>query len=178
MCSRFELKGDSAAVGAALALRRPPPWPDADTFRPTDRALVIGRTQGRLLSWGLPVDWDARPVINARMETVPDKPLFRRLLGKRVLVPATAWWEWDAARRKMRLARADGALMTFAGLYDGDSFVILTRPALAGIRAVHERMPLLVDGRWLEGGPPQPVEPDIAAVPDLQAPPPQSELFS
>ena len=176
MCSRFELRRPLAGIPARCQPRVPPPWPDAVEFRPTDRALVLGRAEGRLLSWGLRVDWDARPLINARMETVPDKPLFRRLLGKRVLVPASAWWEWDAAKVRMRLHRADGDLMTFAGLFDGECFVILTRAAIPAVRAVHDRMPLLVDERWLAGGAPQPVEAEIAVAAD-QPPASQRDLF-
>lgn len=176
MCSRYELSAGSREAVGRLGPTLPPPWPQAEVFRPTDSALVLGRGQGRLLSWGLRVDWDARPVINARMETVPDKPLFRRLLGRRVLVPASAWWEWDAARTRMRLARADGGVMTFAGLHDGERFVILTRAASAHLQGVHDRMPLLVDGRWLEGGAPQPAEAEIAVAADPE-PRPQGDLF-
>lgn len=174
MCSRFELNEQARPQVVSLGLTLPPPWPNATEFRPTDRALVVGRAEGRLLSWGLRVTWDKAPVINARMESVPDKPLFRRLLGKRILVPASAWWEWDAAKTKMRLSRADGALMTFAGLYDGDTFVILTRAATPDLQGVHDRMPLLVDGRWLGGGAPQPVEAGISVSAEAR---PQGDLF-
>ncbi len=176
MCSRFELSEEVRTLFVSLGLTVPPPWPNATLFRPTDRALVVGRGQGRLLSWGLRVDWDKAPIINARMESVPDKPLFKRLLGKRILVPASAWWEWDAAKTKMRLARADGGLMTFAGLYDGDTFVILTRAATPDLHHVHDRMPVLVDRRWVEGGPPLPLDAEITVTVDA-APKPQGDLF-
>lgn len=176
MCSRFELNEPARGQVASLGLTLPPPWPNATEFRPTDQALVVGKSEARLLSWGLRVEWDKAPVINARMESVPDKPLFRRLLGKRVLVPASAWWEWDAARTKLRLCRSDGGLMTFAGLYDGDRFVILTRAATPDLQRVHDRMPLMVDRRWLEGGAPQPLEAEISVTADA-APKPQGDLF-
>ncbi|MBI2241220.1 MAG: SOS response-associated peptidase family protein [Magnetospirillum gryphiswaldense] len=174
MCSRFELNGQVRSQVVSFGLTLPPPWPNATEFRPTDRALVVGRAEGRLLSWGLRVAWDKAPVINARMESVPDKPLFRRLLGKRILVPASAWWEWDAAKTKMRLSRSDGGLMTFAGLYDGDTFVILTRTATPDLQGVHDRMPVLADHRWLAGGAPQPVEAEISVTAEAR---PQGDLF-
>jgi len=176
MCARFELSEEVRALFVSLGLTVPPPWPNATEFRPTDRVLVVGRREARLLSWGLRVAWDKAPIINARMESVPEKPLFRRLLGKRALVPASAWWEWDTAKTKMRLSRADGGLMTFAGLYDGDSFVILTQAAVPELQHVHDRMPLLVDRRWLDGGAPQPVEAEINVTVDA-TPKPQGDLF-
>lgn len=174
MCSRFELNEQARPHFVSLGLTLPPPWPNATEFRPTDQALVVGRAEGRLLSWGLRVEWDKAPIINARMESVPDKPLFRRLLGKRVLVPASAWWEWDVAKTRMRMARSDGGLLTFAGLHDGERFVILTRAATPELQAVHDRMPVLVDRRWLEGGAPQPVDVGISVTAQGK---PQGDLF-
>lgn len=176
MCSRFQLNHPLAEIMARFHLRVPPPWPNATEFRPTDRALVVAADGARLLGWGLKVEWDNSPLINARVETVREKPTFRRLLGNRLLVPASAWWEWDGAKVKMRLAPTDGGLLSFAGLYDGDRFVILTGAATPDLAPVHDRMPLLVDERWLQGGAPRVVETPIVAVID-QPPPRQADLF-
>jgi putative SOS response-associated peptidase YedK len=176
MCSRFQLNHPLAEIMTRFHLGVPPPWPNATEFRPTDRAMVVAADGAHVLRWGLKVEWDSSPLINARVETVRDKPTFRRLLGNRLLVLASAWWEWDVAKVKMRLAATDGRLLSFAGLYDGDTFVILTRAATPDIATVHDRMPLLVDERWLQGGAPQMVETPIMAVMD-QPPPRQPDLF-
>lgn len=176
MCSRFELNHSFAAITERFRLRLPPPWPNATEFRPTDRAVVVADGGAHVLRWGLKVEWDSSPLINARVETVRDKPTFRRLLGNRVLVLSSAWWEWDAAKVKMRLAAKDGRLLCFAGLSDGGSFVILTGAATPDIAPVHDRMPLLVDERWLHGGAPHVVETPIVALVD-QKPPRQPDLF-
>lgn len=176
MCSRFQLNHPLAAISERFCLRLPPPWPHKTEFRPTDRALVVADDGAHVLRWGLKVEWDNSPLINARVETVRDKPTFRRLLGNRLLVLASAWWEWDPAKVKMRLSPSDGRLLCFAGLRDGDSFVILTRAAPPDIAPVHDRMPLLVDERWLQGGAPQGVETPIVAAMD-QPPPRQPDLF-
>lgn len=176
MCSRFQLNHPLAEIMARFHLGVSPPWPNVTEFRPTDRAVVVAADGAHMLRWGLKVEWDKAPLINARVETVRDKPTFRRLLGNRLLVPSSGWWEWDETKVKMRLAPMDGQLLCFAGLRDGDTFVILTGAATPDIARVHDRMPLLVDERWLHGGAPHVVETPIAALID-QPPPRQPDLF-
>lgn len=150
MCSRFELKRPAGDFFARFGLRGPPPWPDREEVRPTDAALVIGPGgAARLLHWGLAAAWNKGPLINARAETLSERSSFNRLLGARVLVPATSWWEWrkesdGKTRTRMRLGLADGGLFCFAGLVDGDRFTIVTCAAAAGIAAVHDRMPVVL----------------------------------
>lgn len=165
MCSRFELKRPVGDVFvrfglANFGLRAPPPWPNRDEVRPTDAALVIGPCgAARLLHWGLAVPWDKGPLINARAETLAERPSFSRLLRARVLVPATAWWEWrknadGKTRTKMRLSLADGGLFCFAGLVEGGHFTIVTCDAAPGIAAVHARMPVVLapqaEAAWID----------------------------
>ena len=94
-------------------LDTPPPVPNTDDMRPTDQALIIDGTGPRLMRWGLTVTWDKKPLINARAETLAEKPTFRPLLEQRCLVPMTAYLEWrkadDGSKRKNRIAPADGA---------------------------------------------------------------------
>ena len=128
--------------------------------RGTNRALVIaGGRRARLLVWGLPATWNGKPLINARAETLARKKTFRPLLGNRCLVPATAYFEWRGEGRhklKMRIAPADGGLMAFAGLTDGDHFTIITCAPAPAIAHIHDRMPVILDagaeGPWLDLG--------------------------
>ena len=143
--------------------------------------------QLRLLTWGLVPSWskDTRTglrMINARAESVLDKPGFARAAAsRRCLVPADGWYEWQAspvatdAKGKPRkqpffLHRADGDLVTFAGLYefwrdkavtdDGDpdawltTFTIITTAAEPGLDRIHDRQPLVLDredwAQWLD----------------------------
>lgn len=135
MCSRFEQNGQA--------------------IRPTDRAAVLTAGGPKFLRWGLAVTWDSKPLINARAETLEHKPTFRRLLVNRLAVPAGCWWEWQG-KRKFRLGLADGQDMRFAGLFDGEDFVIVTRAAAPSLAHVHERMPVAMTGEqagvWLDGG--------------------------
>ncbi|MGE5506728.1 MAG: SOS response-associated peptidase [Actinomycetota bacterium] len=157
MCSRFELNAPARVVMARFCLKVPPPLPNRAEVRPTDAALVVGSDGPRLGRWGLEVDWDKRPLINARAETLAAKPTFRRLLGSRVLVPATLWWEWrkeGKARHKMRLKPEAADLFAFAGLADGERFTLVTCEACTAAAHVHDRMPVVLDpaaeAAWLD----------------------------
>lgn len=145
MCSRFELNAGSGELARRFGLSVPPPLSGSE-LRPTDAVPVIGPSGAAPMPWGLEVEWQPGPLINARAETLAAKATFRPLLaGGRVLVPATGWWEWPN-RRKTRIAPAGKGLFAFAGLTDGRRVVIVTcapSPELAG---VHDRMPVVLDG--------------------------------
>ncbi len=133
-----------------FALDEPPPVPNTDDMRPTDQALIIDAGGPRLQRWGLAVSWDKKPLINARAETLAEKPPFRPLLEKRCLVPMTAYLEWrkaeDGSKRKNHIALAGGHTAAFAGLTDGDAFTIVTCPPAQGIAHIHNRMPVILTG--------------------------------
>jgi len=148
MCSRFELNASPREVAARFGLALPPPMPNRAEIRPTDLALAIGADGARLLRWGLAVEWGKRPLINARAETLARRRSFKGLLGTRVLIPASAWWEWrpavDGAKIKVRLRPAEAGLFALAGLADGDRFTIATCAAAPDIAAIHDRMPAVL----------------------------------
>lgn len=176
MCSRFELNVAAADLMARFGLTVPPDE-DAATraalaalprteIRPTDRVPVIGpRRVPVALPWGFAVDWDPKPLINARAETLAEKPTFRRFTGNRCLVPATAFFEWAPApgapprarKRRHRIGRADGGpLYAMAGLVnDQGRFTVITRPATGQMAAIHDRMPAILadaaaEAAWLD----------------------------
>jgi putative SOS response-associated peptidase YedK len=157
MCSRFELNAQAREVAARFGLALPPPLPNAAEIRPTDLALAIAADGARLLPWGLAVDWDKRPLINARAETLPRRATFRRLLQSRVLIPASAWWEWRSAGKrkiKVRLRPEEPGLFALAGLSDGERFTIATCAAPPAIAGIHDRMPVVLpagaEAAWLD----------------------------
>jgi putative SOS response-associated peptidase YedK len=120
-----------------------------------------------LLRWGLVPHWArdlkaTRQPINARAETLATSPMFRDALARRrCLVPADAFYEWQAneagklpAKLPWAIARADGAPLVFAGLWDGwrgadgtvlRTFTIVTTQANDTLRALHERMPVILE---------------------------------
>lgn len=125
---------------------------------PTERAAVIAQrpngTCATVMQWGYPLN--GKLLINARSETLMEKPLFRKSLsGGRCLVPCTGFFEWKGEGRQKQkfLIRPEGVRFFYlAGLFsrfvvDGhtsDRFVIVTAPASEAMREIHPRMPLIV----------------------------------
>ena len=170
MCGKFEVKAAMEKVKKRFGLKLSPPPPQGIEMAPTDRILTIdgqsGQARGRLLGWGLKVDWDSKPLINARAETLSTKATFRPLLQRRCLVPATAYFEWaqppgfgpGAAKQKMRIHAKDRELFAMAGLIgeDGDSVTIITCTPAPEIATLHDRMPVILNPQdetaWIDTG--------------------------
>jgi putative SOS response-associated peptidase YedK len=117
-----------------------------------------------VVRWGLLPHFakDARPAgrpINANAETVARSRLFRdAFAARRCLVPADAFYEWKQdcgrSRQPFAVARADGAPMAFAGLWERwrapnglveRTFAIVTTAANADMAGLHDRMPVIVE---------------------------------
>jgi putative SOS response-associated peptidase YedK len=112
------------------------------------------------LRWGLIPFWakDAKigyRTINARIETVAEKPAFRAAVARRrCLVPADGWYEWRAepGGKQPYLIAPAATPFSFAGLWERwdkgpepvESFTILVGPAAPGIAGIHDRMPMIV----------------------------------
>ena len=118
---------------------------------PSREAPVLVAEHGRVTAvfqrWGIP-GWRGGLVINARAETVCDKPMFRRsMAGQRCVIPATGYYEWDSAHHKYFFQRSNTPLY-LAGIYDNvdgqDCFVVLTTAPNDSVRDVHDRMPLIL----------------------------------
>lgn len=179
MCGRYSLTdlGD-----VLLRLFELPELPDGYRPRyniaPTQRATAIiaanGQRRAELFRWGLIPSWakDAaigNKMINARAETVAEKPAFRTALRRRrCLIPADGFYEWQARggrKQPVRFVSADGGILAFAGLWEcwrpgGESepelrsFTILTTAANDFVRTVHDRMPVILPASafdlWLD----------------------------
>lgn len=135
------------------------------------------------LKWGLIPFWakdlgSVKAVINARCETVAEKPFFRQALQKRrCLIPADGFYEWRRHNKQkipMYIHIPDRSLFAFAGLWEewtspeGEvlrTCTIITTAANEKMSAVHDRMPVIVqpqdEGIWLD--------PDLKDLAKLQA---------
>ncbi|MEO3474495.1 SOS response-associated peptidase [Roseomonas sp. CAU 1739] len=137
---------------------------------PTQDGLVLRRhpeTGARhldALRWGLVPRWAKDPsggarMINARSETVAEKPAFRDAFAKRrAIAVADGFYEWDqhtakGAKQPFAIAMADGAPMPLAALWEGwrapdgtilRSFTILTTVAVPELAGLHDRMPVIL----------------------------------
>jgi putative SOS response-associated peptidase YedK len=126
----------------------------------------------KTMRWGLVPSWSRDPaignqMINARCETLDQKPSFKQLLARnRCLIPADGFFEWvriGKGKIPMRVRMRDQKPFTMAGLWDlwsdpdGEmlySFTIITVPANKLLRPIHDRMPLILDpgvaNQWLD----------------------------
>ena len=120
-------------------------------IRPTNMAPVLigeGNTmRPRLLSWGFRTAKSL--VINARAETVREKPLFRNAITQnRCVIPSSGFYEWDAAKRKYRFTLPGNSTLYMAGIFSDfegvPCFCILTTAANASMESIHDRMPLVL----------------------------------
>ena len=157
MCSRYEQNAPPTSISPRFGLAVPTDLPRPEV-RPTDRALVIGQGGASVQVWGLKAAWDGSPLINARAESIHEKPSFKGLVQSRVLVPATSWWEWmqspkGKSGRKMRLRPKELDLFAFAGLSDGERFTILTCDAPPEMNPMNDRAPVILarqdEADWL-----------------------------
>lgn len=170
MCGRYAAFLPAEAVARLFHTVNPlpnaaPSW----NVAPTQSAMVVRRhpeTGARhldLLQWGLLPSWTKDPAkaqrpINARSETIATSGLFRGAFkSRRCIVPADAFYEWQAiegGKQPHAIARIDGQPMAFAGLWEGfrfpdgsiaRTFTIATTNANADVRALHERMPVILE---------------------------------
>lgn len=147
MCARFEIDIKDAAMEDIV--RRAGADAEAGEIRPGMRAPVLTAADAapRLLGWGY-----ARPhgglVINARSETVCERPMFRGdFLYRRCLVPASGFYEWSRGKDKYFFRRPDGRMLFMGGVYrdEDERFVVLTVPAVPPVSPIHDRIPVLID---------------------------------
>lgn len=125
---------------------------------------VIGKGGDRLLipmHWGFSSSKGQKPLINARGETIFEKPSFSGAAQRtRCLVVATGWYEWKAPRQPYYIFRSDQMPMAMAGLYrqteNGLAAVVVTRSATDDLGEIHHRAPLLLGeaemAAWLNPG--------------------------
>jgi putative SOS response-associated peptidase YedK len=178
MCGRFTLATPPALLAEVFELSDVPDLAPRYNIAPTQWSPVIRSSAAAparglaLLRWGLIPPWATDPaigsrLINARAETVADKPAFRGAFRhRRCLVPADGFYEWakvGPARQPWHFRRADGAPFALAGLWerwrgpdgaDVETFTILTTEANDVVRPVHPRMPVILPAdayaAWLD----------------------------
>jgi putative SOS response-associated peptidase YedK len=190
MCGRYSNTADPNQIAAALGLAGAPDPETVGRFNvaPTQEVLAAvgrdGKQEVRTMRWGLVPRWSDGPtdkrvggrMINARVETVWEKPAFARLVRdqrRRCLVVADGFYEWRPAERPkaprlaVHFALPDREPFAFAGLSDlwwpsrdddGEplrSCTIIVGPATQPVEAIHDRQPMILDtpekrAAWLD----------------------------
>ncbi len=201
MCGRFTLALPAETVQAFLGLATRPQLAPRFNIAPT-QPVAVARLQTatgdrilELVRWGLIPHWASDPtigarLINARAETLAQKPAFRSSFRqRRCLIPADGFYEWQktaGGKQPYHIRRLDGGPMAMAGLWDswqapdGDpisSCAIITTAANDLVRPIHDRMPVLLPPEnfelWLD-----PAVSDTARLSELLAPAPATGLIA
>ncbi len=192
MCGRFGLDLPPKSAMQVFGLEQVADYAPRLNIAPgTDICAILLQNTGgrvpRLLRWGLVPHWAKSPgdsrdprtgprMINARAETVAQKPSFRAAFrNRRCLIPATVFYEWrklERGKQPYAMAMADNAPFAMAGIWarwqdpaapeggELHSVCIVTTEANELLRPVHERMPVIVPPRewdvWLGSAPGDP----------------------
>jgi putative SOS response-associated peptidase YedK len=178
MCGRFTREmtwAEVAAFSRGLDLIVPETEPEPSwNVCPTQDSWVLAPQEGggafaRTMRWGLLPPWakDAKlgaSMINARLETVANKPAFRKAWqARRCLVPATGYYEWrleHGIKQPYWIHDLDSPVLMFAGLWenwkqpDGEwlqTFSLITRAAVDPMSQLHDRTPLMLQAPALAG---------------------------
>ena len=167
MCGRFTLHTPESRIREAFHLEHEEPLGLIPRFNiaPSQPIPIIRDTEtGQemvMARWGLVPHWSKEPktrysTINARIETVAEKPVYRSSFQhRRCLIPADGFYEWkvlNGHKIPHYIRPADGKVFAFAGLWDhweGDgkrleSCSILVMPANEVMKSLHERMPAII----------------------------------
>ena len=176
MCGRYTIIAKAVEIEKRFNIEVPELYTPRYNAAPTQILPVITNKQPEGLSffqWGLVPSWskDTRigaKMINARAETLHEKPSFKNALNKRrCLVLADSFYEWKKATKKSkipyRILLKSKELFAFAGLWEEykveneevlHTFTIITTQANSTISSIHERMPVILEkdkeNQWLD----------------------------
>jgi putative SOS response-associated peptidase YedK len=181
MCGRFTLRARVQDIREEFALKRAIELAERYNIAPTQQISAVrqgadGERELVSLKWGLIPSWAkddkiAYSTINARAETVVDKPAFRSAFKRRrCLIPADGWYEWKVTggtkskptKQPYRMHRPDDRPFGMAGLWERwehggkaiESCTIIVTSANARLSSIHDRMPCIIShddyGLWLD----------------------------
>jgi putative SOS response-associated peptidase YedK len=181
MCGRFAFYSPSEATAALFGVETSTEVEPRYNIAPTQFIAAIRHDDDNapelaMLRWGLVPFWAKDPsignrMINARSETVAEKPSFRDAYRKRrCLILADGFYEWRKeadAKTPYFISQKDGTPFAFAGLWESwssketdetlQTTAIITAAASDMMAELHHRMPVVIDpgaaGRWLDGDP-------------------------
>jgi putative SOS response-associated peptidase YedK len=183
MCGRFTLTAARQRLQERFALEAlEPSYVPSYNIAPGQEVMTVlndGSKRAALLRWGLVPSWAKDPgignrLINARAETVADKPSFRRALRqRRCLVLADGFYEWrrrGKSKQPLYIGLQQHEPFAFAGLWEVwrdaagvtlSTCTVITTSANTLLQPVHDRMPVILpptaEALWLEA---RPVEPE------------------
>ena len=145
--------GDIVPSGTAWVLRGEQGYPGAEPRYPGTEPRRPGTgpcIRAERMAWGFPRFDGKGLIINARAESVRERPAFRDSVEqRRCVIFARGFYEWNRSREKFSYEREDAPVLFMAGCFsrweDGGHFVIITTAANPSVAPVHDRMPLILE---------------------------------
>lgn len=179
MCGLYSLTKSPRETRALFHYADEPDFPPRAHVAPGQPIAIVRMENGErrfaLVRWGFIPAWvkevkPGKPMINARGETVLERPSFRNAMRRRrCLVPACGYYEWSGAEGRKtpyHVQRRDKGLFALAGLWehwmgpDGselETAILMTIHPNAELSAIHDRMPVIIAAEdhetWLTGAP-------------------------
>jgi putative SOS response-associated peptidase YedK len=175
MCGRYTLKTPASVLTELFDIEEAPSSVTPSyNIAPTQRVATVlsenGKRKLEMLRWGLVPSWADDPeignrMINARAETVAEKPSYRKAFRKsRCLVLADGFYEWqktESSKQPFHIRMKDESPFAFAGLWESwdngeeiRSCTIITTDANDLVGEVHNRMPVILQPEdyemWLD----------------------------
>lgn len=167
MCGRYAIFAAPHRLIELFGSEIIPNFPARFNAAPLQEMPVVVRNRMGLARWGLLPPWaeaDDRGLcarmVNARSETVSEKPAFREAWakGRRCLIPASGFYEWKGAgeaKQAYYLHHKTDDVIAFAGLWakkdDLVTFTVLTKDADGEIAGIHHRMPVMLAPAQAQG---------------------------
>jgi putative SOS response-associated peptidase YedK len=180
MCGRYRLARKKEILAEVFDVGDDDDWSPRYNIAPSQSVPVVRQDATRpvrsfsLMRWGLVPFWakDAKAgykMINARAETIAEKPAFRKLLqSRRCLIPADGFYEWVKKGKEKSpfcFTLVDDSVFAFAGIWDRwrnpeselvETCSIITTSANALVSGIHDRMPVILEREnydlWLDPG--------------------------
>ncbi|MDW8298595.1 MAG: SOS response-associated peptidase [Anaerolineae bacterium] len=165
MCGRYSLNAPPEPLAAHFQADVPFEWQPRLNAAPSQHLpVLLGHDRFVLMTWGYMPSWAKTRLINARAETLSEKPTFRAAFrARRCLVPADAFYEWhtlpNGKKQPMRFALRNGDLFAFGGVWlqeddSSPSFLVITTAPNDLVAPIHNRMPFIVPperyAAWLD----------------------------
>lgn len=167
MCGRFTSFLSPEIIASTYGVSAPPLLEASYNVAPSQNVMAIrqqtdGRREAAIVRWGLIPSWAkdssiGNKLINARCETVAEKPSFRTAIRqRRCIVPASGFFEWAATTKEKiphYVTKSDGSPLSIAGILEIwknpageliESCTLLTTEANTLMATIHERMPVIL----------------------------------
>ena len=176
MCGRFQLTASPEEIAEHFQLSRLPKYQPSYNITPARKILCIVELEDKSLKavnlfWGLVPSWskdtkNSHHLINARAETIREKPSFRSAFhNRRCLIVSQGFYEWqklDSGKQAFHIHRQDNQLFAFVGIWEHwqqeqqalYSCSVITTEANELMQPIHDRMPVILPpdhySNWLD----------------------------